>query len=266
MGERTVRVDAATAWAAGGAGSALLTIRAAGSPEQRVLEEALVVDGARVEDGPAVREGARPVRLHADGGPVRVRYSATVAVDGDARVCPRDDRPLPDASAVAFDLLEWTLPSRYAPSDALAPTAAALFGDHPRTRAVIGEVADWVRATIAYRPGASDSLTTAQETLLARQGVCRDLAHLAAALLRALGVPARLVAAYAPLLEPPDFHAVVEAHDGLAWRIVDATGLAPVDTLVRIATGRDAAEIAWASAGGALTLGEVAVNARAVEG
>ena len=126
---------------------------------------------------------------------------------------------------------------------------------------MIPEVADWVRERIAYRPGASDSLTTADQTLLAREGVCRDMAHLTASLLRALDVPARVVAAYAPLLDPPDFHAVVEAHDGEAWRIVDATGLAPVELLVRIATGRDAADIAWASADGGLRLDDVEVTA-----
>lgn len=78
-------------------------------------------------------------------------------------------------------------------------------------------MADWIRERIAYRPGASDRLTTADQALLAREGVCRDMAHLAISLLRALEVPARMLAAYAPLLEPPDFHALLEAHDGTAW-------------------------------------------------
>jgi len=64
-----------------------------------------------------------------------------------------------------------------------------------------------------------------------------------------------------PFLDPPDFHALLEAHDGVAWRIVDVTGLAPVETLVRIATGRDAAEVAWASANGDLRLDDVEVSA-----
>ena len=124
--------------------------------------------------------------------------------------------------------MEWTLPSRYCPSDALAPTATSEFGDRPRTRALIPAVASWVRERIDYVPGSSDALTAADETLLRRQGVCRDMAHLAVALLRALEVPARLVAGYAVGLEPPDFHALLEAHDGERWRLVDVTGLAPV--------------------------------------
>jgi transglutaminase-like putative cysteine protease len=69
-----------------------------------------------------------------------------------------------------------------------------------------------------------------------------------------------MVGAYALDLDPPDFHALIEAHDGLGWRRLDATGLAPVATTTRIATGRDAAEIAWATDDGGLTLDELTVT------
>jgi transglutaminase-like putative cysteine protease len=75
--------------------------------------------------------------------------------------------------------------------------------------------------------------------------VCRDYAHLVVALLRAVNVPARLVSVYAPGLSPMDFHAVAEAFVDGHWRVVDATCLAPRQTLVRIATGRDAADTAF---------------------
>jgi len=42
-----------------------------------------------------------------------------------------------------------------------------------------------------------------------------------------------------------DFHAVAEAYVDGHWRVVDATCLAPRQTLVRIATGRDAADTAF---------------------
>ena len=87
--------------------------------------------------------------------------------------------------------------------------------------------------------------TARSDTLLAGAGVCRDYAHLVVALLRAVNVPARLVAVYAPGCQPMDFHAVAEA-------FVDGSGgsstprcLAPRQTLVRIATGRDAADTAF---------------------
>ncbi|MGK2853526.1 MAG: transglutaminase, partial [Microbacteriaceae bacterium] len=58
-------------------------------------------------------------------------------------------------------------------------------------------------------------------------------------------VPARLVSVYAPGLYPMDFHAVAEAFVEGQWRVVDATLLAPRDSLVRIATGRDASDTAF---------------------
>ncbi len=64
-------------------------------------------------------------------------------------------------------------------------------------------------------------------------------------MLRARNVPARLVAVYAPGLQPMDFHAVVEAAIDGEWRAVDATTLAPRQSLVRIATGRDASDTAF---------------------
>src|SRR5690606_9649604 len=82
-------------------------------------------------------------------------------------------------------------------------------------------------------------------TLDAGAGVCRDFAHVVAALLRAHDLPARLVSVYAPGLRPRDFHAVVEAHVAGRWLVVDATRLAPRAGLVRIATGRDAADTAF---------------------
>lgn len=258
----SVRVQSISRWTSVEPGTALLMVAAAVHDDQRVLAENLVADGAGVQEGPRRGDGARPVRASTTHGAVSIEYDAVVAVDGSGRPCPFDGARLPGAGEVDFALLEWTLPSRYCPSDALAPTSAAEFCDLPRTRALIPAVADWVRRRVEYVPGASDVLTAADETLLRRQGVCRDMAHLAIALLRSLDVPARLVAAYAPGLDPPDFHALLEAHDGEAWRLVDVTGLAPVETVVRIASGRDAADVAWASTNGGLRLANVSVSAR----
>ena len=103
----------------------------------------------------------------------------------------------------------------------------------------------WVGTRLNYVPGSSDPIDGAVETLLSGAGVCRDYAHLVVALLRAVKVPARAVSVYAPGLYPMDFHAVAEAFVDGQWRVVDGTLLAPRQTLVRIATGRDAADIAF---------------------
>ena len=120
----------------------------------------------------------------------------------------------------------------------------------------------WVHDRLIYTSGSSGPTDDAVDTLLLGEGVCRDYAHLVLSLLRARDVPARLAAVYAPGLDPMDFHAVVEAWVDGAWRLVDATALAPRASMLRIATGRDAADTAFMTTHcGAVTLTEMGVTA-----
>ncbi|MCF6377365.1 transglutaminase family protein [Nocardioides KLBMP 9356] len=174
-------------------------------------------------------------RLHTvtlPAGPSSISYRA--------RVSGRAEPPAVDLA----DLAVHRRPSRYAQSDAIAPFASAEFaGVAPND--LLDAVSSWVGTRLSYVPGASGPLDGAVDTLLGGAGVCRDYAHLVLALLRGVGVPARLVAVYAPGCDPMDFHAVVEAHVDGGWHVVDATALAPRSSLVRIATGRDAADTAF---------------------
>ena len=130
------------------------------------------------------------------------------------------------------------------------------------TGELLDQVATFVRTHTQYIPGTSDPIDSAADTLMAGAGVCRDYAHLTVALLRALNVPARAVAVYAPGCNPMDFHAVTEAVVDGEWVVVDATGLAPRQGFVRIATGRDAADIAFLeNHGGSITLNSYWVTA-----
>lgn len=176
--------------------------------------------------------GTRLHRVLLPAGEALVDYRATTAAP---------DRPAPSDD---LDIVHYLRPSRYAPSDALAATAAAELGQGT-ARELVRRVPAWVAAHLSYVPGSSGPTDGAVQTLLSRQGVCRDYAHLTVAFLRALGVPARLVSVYAPGLSPMDFHAVVEAFADGRWEVVDATRLAPRPHLVRIATGRDAADTAF---------------------
>lgn len=208
-----------------------ISVASAYAPQESLTA---TLDGAPVE----LREladvhGGRLHRLTADPGELVVEYSAAVT---DA-AAPLD--------TTETDLLVYGRPSRYADSDTLAATAAAQFGGIPEGRDLLTAVSSWVGTQLSYVPGSSLPTDGATQTLLARRGVCRDYAHLCVALLRARGVPARLVAVYAPGLHPMDFHAVAEAWIEGAWRVVDATTLAPRSSLVRIATGRDAADTAF---------------------
>ena len=161
------------------------------------------------------------------------------------------------------DLLEYRRPSRYCPSDKLLAIAAAEFGGLDGGELVTA-VAAWVYGRLAYTGGSSGPTDDAVDTLLLGAGVCRDFAHLTLSLLRARDVPARLAAVYAPGLSPMDFHAVVEAWVDGGWRLVDATRLAPRSSLLRIATGRDAADTAFMTTHcGIITLTGIEVTATA---
>ena len=180
-----------------------------------------------------------------------------VAVDYTATITGRDGPPPVDE----LDLFRYVRPSRYAESDQLTGFAFAEFAGLDEDELLVG-VSSWVGSRLGYVGGSSRSTDGAVSTLLAGVGVCRDYAHLTVALLRAMDVPARVVSVYAPGLSPMDFHAVVEAHVGGAWQVVDATLLAPRSSMVRIATGRDCADTAFLSTyGGGVELLESWVTA-----
>jgi transglutaminase-like putative cysteine protease len=194
--------------------------------------------------------GGRAHRLALEPGQVSVEYGAVIQGAAEAP-------EVTEAGRIAY-----LRPSRYAESDRLAAVARAEFAGISTGQELLAAVSSWVGTRLSYVPGSSRPIDGAVETLLLRQGVCRDYAHLVVALLRALDVPARLVAVYAPGLDPMDFHAVAEALVDGRWRVVDATLLAPRAALIRIATGRDAADTAFMSSyGGAVDLHETEVTA-----
>lgn len=161
---------------------------------------------------------------------------------------PAQVREVP-AGRLPLSTLVHLNPSRYCESDRLSLFTERTFGHLAPGHARVGAVCDWVRENVDYVSGTTDEATSAADTLVERRGVCRDFAHLGIALVRALGVPARYVAAYAWRLDPPDFHAVFEAYlegpDGGAWYVFDATRKAAVDGIVRIGVGRDAGDASF---------------------
>jgi transglutaminase-like putative cysteine protease len=228
-------------------------------PVRMMLQVALAAgDGVEVDEQLTITCDDRPIevtevlvpgngRVHTcapTGGLVRVDYDA--AVSGTAAA----------AAVTEAERIAYRRPSRYAESDRLAPIAQAEFAGITDPADLLSAVSSWTGARLRYVPGSSGPTEGAVDTMLKRQGVCRDYAHLVIALLRALDVPARLAAVYAPGLDPMDFHAVAEAAVGDRWCAVDTTLLAPRSSLVRIGTGRDAADTAFLSTygGGALLL------------
>ncbi|GAA4665478.1 transglutaminase-like domain-containing protein [Frondihabitans cladoniiphilus] len=232
------------------------------SPAELVLSVA-VAEGQDSTETLTVVQGGRelPYREIVDdrGTRLQVVQVDEGRVQMDYRVEVRGmQEPIP---VVPLDSIQYLRPSRYCESDTLGPTARSEFaGLHGFE--LLSAVSSWVGSKLLYVPGASQPTDGAVQTLLDRRGVCRDYAHLVIALLRALDVPARLVSVYAPGLWPMDFHAVAEALIEGRWYVVDATALAPRQSLVRIATGRDASDTAFlSSSGGWVKLVELEVGA-----
>ena len=189
-------------------------------------------------------DGQRTHLLDLPVGAVSVAYDAEV----------RRSAPAASVAPVSVDdQLRYLRPSRYCPSDRFGgwahrefdPMAELDAHDADQQAALTAAVTSWVFERTDYVLGSSDGSDSAVDTLLSSQGVCRDFAHLVITICRALDLPARLAAVYAPGLSPMDFHAVAEVCIGGRWLVFDATALAPRPALLRIATGRDAADTAF---------------------
>jgi len=238
----------------------LLQIEAAAMFDQRIEAESLIV---RSDHAIATITGAEGIgqrlwaraehRLVAD-------YRAIVTIDRPA-VTLHGLEATP-VRALPGEVVPFLLPSRYCEADRfehfVRRTFAGLSGG-----SLAAALTAWVQDNLEYRCGISRGGTGALETFAERRGVCRDYAHLLVALARAGEIPSRCVSAYAPGVDPPDFHAVAELWLEGAWRLVDATGMASPGDIARVAVGRDATNIAFMTIFGTadLRLQTVAVSA-----
>ena len=256
------------AYELGGPAEFLLNVHAARTPCQSVSDEEFRVDPdvpVAVDAEPVTH--TRVAAFAASAPRVTVHYRATV--DLAHRIVDPADIDAESPAALPIGALRYLFPSRYCQADLVQQRAWDLFGALPRGYAQVLAVRDWVRANIEFRIGTSCSTTTVLETLAARAGVCRDFAHTMIAHCRALNYPARFVTGVDygadPALGPPDFHAYAEVYLGGAWYLFDATGISPTTGLIRIGTGRDAADVSFATIFGPVRTGMPKVAFSAVE-
>ncbi|RYZ67808.1 MAG: transglutaminase family protein [Proteobacteria bacterium] len=244
----------------------ILSVRAQRNASQQVIEEQLVFSPQlplheEVEDA----FGNRFERINTgDVKQFTVEYRARV--DCDYEILRNRGVSHTPVEQLKAESVPFLFPSRYCESDIVGKLAWDLFGSIPEPHAKVVAICNWIHDNVAYTRGSTDSMTSAAKTVVQRAGVCRDLAHLGIALCRALNIPARYFTGYAYQLEPPDFHALFECLIGESWCIFDATRLAHPNGLVRIATGRDAAETSVASMFGAARNTHVEVTIEPAEG
>ena len=191
----------------------------------------------------------RYLRLKARAGKLTMNYSATVDLD-HVKTAPDLLREVAVAD-LPSEVLPYVYPSRYCESDRLHRLAVQEFGKLPKGYARVLAIQDWVRKRTTFRANSSTGTTTAVDTLVEQVGVCRDFAHLMIALCRALNMPARFATGIDfgldLSLRGHDFHAYVEVYLGQRWYVFDPSGVADPIGLVRIGTGRDAADSAFAT-------------------
>lgn len=238
----------------------LLQLEAAAIPEQTVENATLDISDhahfARVAAQDMIGERIW-VRMQ---GRLTVDYRATVTINRLLSDCL--DLPGVPPHQLPGETVPYLMASRYCPSDQFQSFVEAEFGGSEGGARVVA-MRDWIEQRFAYVPGVSNADTTALETFVRRQGVCRDFAHVMITLVRASGIPARMASVYALGVEPQDFHAVAEVFLGGEWHLVDPTGMAKEGAMAKIGIGRDAADVAFLTAYGTAVLNSQSVEVSA---
>lgn len=191
----------------------------------------------------------RYLRLSAAAGPLKVSYRAVV--DLHHHLCAPELIAETPVARLPPEALGYIYPSRYCQSDLMGALVMREFGHLPQGHARVVAIQNWVRQHVRFEGNTTTSATSAMDTLTEGRGVCRDFAHLMIALCRALNIPARFATGIDfgadPALGPTDFHAYVEVFLGGRWYIFDPSGTAIPMGFVRFGTGRDAADVSFAT-------------------
>ncbi len=225
----------------------IINIHALHTPAQTLVEERFTVDPAHhIEELSAAHGESRFIRLDAQQpGMLNITYSALA--ETSVKLIPADQLVSVQLMGMDTSVIPYLYPSRYCQSDKLYRFAHNHFGHIDSAFEKVLAITDWIHDHVEYLSGSTNSQTSAYDTVTELAGVCRDFAHLGIALCRALDIPARYFTGYAYQLNPPDFHACFEAYLGGNWIIFDPTHLVPLNGLVKIATGRDAADASIAT-------------------
>jgi transglutaminase-like putative cysteine protease len=244
-------------------------------PQPTPMILALSIHYSRVSDlvrpDHMVTHPAVPVRAYRDG--FGNWCSRLVAPAGEFRISSQavihdsglTEAPVPDAEQHAVDALPeetlvFLLNSRYCETDRLLESAWNLFAHTPPGWARVQTICDFVHQHITFGYEFASPHKTAWEVFVDRRGVCRDYAHLAIALCRAMNIPARYCTGYLGDfgVPPPhgtmDFAGWFEAFLGGQWHTFDARNNVPRIGRVLLARGRDAADVAISTTFGPNTL------------
>lgn len=256
----TLKIDVSLDYALDAQTDCLVQINAAALPDQKVLSEHLDAHGATTRVNPAEDNIGLRLWFH-EAEALTLDYTAEVAVDRAGRdiAALAADSP----ADLPRDVVKYLLPSRYCPSDKFMSYLSTAFPGLSGGALAV-ELEDFVRRNFAYVPGASGPETSALETFVTRQGVCRDFAHMLVTLVRAGTIPARVASCYGLGVTPQDFHLVAEVWLEGRWHIMDPTGMCGPGDIARICVGRDATDVAFLTSYGRATLRRQSVMVEAL--
>jgi transglutaminase-like putative cysteine protease len=198
-------------------------------------------------------------RFLAPAGPLRISNSTLIEDSGLPDPIATEAREIPP-SELPDEVLVFLLNSRYCEVDKLSPIAHDLFGNVPPGWGRVFAITSWVNSKVTFGYRYARPTMTALDVFNERVGVCRDFQHLAVTLCRCMNIPARYVAGYLgdigvpPSDTPMDFSAWFEAYLGGRWWTFDARHNRPRIGRVLMATGRDAADVAFLTSFGSSTL------------
>lgn len=230
-----------------GPSTLILNVHALRNGAQMIHEEFFVVEPkVKCEEFVLDQGQNRFLRLET-GAAKELKVTYRAAVETKIRLIPMNRLTALTMGKLDRNVIPYIYPSRYCQSDKLGRLAFSKFGSIQHPFQKVTAITNWIFENVQYLSGSTNWQTSALDTVTERAGVCRDFAHLGIALCRALNIPARYFTGYAHQLQPPDFHACFEAHIGGSWLLFDPTRLVPLNGLVRIANGRDAADAAVAT-------------------
>lgn len=207
--------------------------------------------------------GNRVTRVTAPVGVSKFWSDCIVEVDG------LPDRVLPHAQQLQLEqlpneTLTFLMASRYCDSDLLGEFAWKQFGQTSTGWPRVQAICDFVHENITfdYKFGRPDK--TASDVLSEKTGVCRDFAHLAISLCRAMNIPARYASGYLGDIGVPDagfddFCAWFEVFLDGQWYTFDARYNVPRIGRILMVRGHDASDVAMMTSFGAYELTEFRV-------
>jgi len=246
----------------------VFNIHAAHTPRQAIVAEGCLLNQSvpqQMNTDPV--SGNRYLRVHAMAGELELSYAATV----DLTHHFADPTQLAEVPVhhLPTEAIGYLYPSRYCQSDRLVKLATSEFGGLAPGYHRVLAIRDWVKNHVTFTPNSSTSNTSAVDTLIEQVGVCRDFAHLMIALCRAVNIPARFATGtdYGAdaITGPHDFHAYVEVYLGCHWYIFDPSNTGIPMGFVRFGTGRDAADVAFATIFGSVRSTAPIIRALAIE-